>query len=157
MVTQLSEFQILSQTYQNLRLQHLTPVLTEQNISKFSSEEIYATVNNLYPEDNSQIADWCLSRLFELIQEDIANESSKIDEEGRITVDMRIFEPHLFAKTLGAIALNQDFFMKSEQIWDLSQYAMVYLKRHTNNLSFDDKSLALVSLMNFSNPTPGNF
>ena len=133
----------------------MTPELTENNISQFSSEDLYAAINNLFPHDDAQIANNCLKRFYELIQEDIGTESSSIDEEGRITVDMRILEPHLFSKIMGALALNPDLFYQCELVHDLGNYAMVYIKKHSLNFSFDDKCLSLVSILNFSNPSPG--
>lgn len=151
----IGDFQTLTHSYQQLREQYLKPNLTADNIAHLNSEELFAAVNNLYVGDDPLIGAAILNRLFELIQEDVGSESSTIDEEGRITVDMRILEPHLFAKIMGCISMNNDLFLACENIQDLAQYAMVYIKRQSLNFSFDDKSLALISILNFANPTPG--
>lgn len=153
----LHDFATLSHSYNSLREQYLTSELTKENIALLTSEELYAVVNNLMVNDNPDIANWCLIRFYELISEDINTDASSIDEEGRITVDMRVLEPHLFSKIMGALSLNPDLYFQTENIEDLGQYAMVYIKRHRLNFSFDDKSLSLVSVLSFANPTPGNF
>jgi hypothetical protein len=94
----------------------MKPKLNAESIAALNSEELFGAINNLFPQDDPEIANNCLLRFFELIQEDIGTDSSTIDEEGRITVDMRVVEPHLFAKTMNALAMNTDLYFQCEAI-----------------------------------------
>lgn len=151
----ISEFQTLSSAYHDLRSKYMTPVLSHEKIQTFSSEELYACVNNLFPSDSKETAGSCLTKFFELIQKDLSSESAKIDDEGRITVDMRILEPHLFSKILAALAYNPELYLQTEEVQDLAEYTLAYIKRHSSNFSFEDKCIAMTCILSFSNPTPG--
>jgi hypothetical protein len=65
----------------------MAPLLSDDQIQNFNSEELYACINNLFPSDKVETAGSCIAKLYDLIQKDVSSESTKIDEEGRITVD----------------------------------------------------------------------
>ena len=140
-----------------MREKYLGPELSDQKIQGFSGEELYACIENLFPQDSTETAASCLKRLFELIQQDVSSESAAIDEDGRVTVTMRVLEPHLFSKIIAAMSYCPELFLRAAEAQDLAQYALAYIKRHSMNFSFEDKSLAMTGLLSFANPTPGRF
>jgi len=133
----------------------LSEDLLEKDISQYSSEELYTIMSIFLPNQNFNtltLQQNFLNRFFELLQEDIESDSSLVNNDGVISVSKRIIEPHLFSKIVGGFSIYQHLFNGCEGIEKFGENCTNYLRYHSKNISFFDKSLALASLQNFPCP-----
>lgn len=129
--------------------QQLQATLTQEDVNTLNSEELYCLMSGFLTEENSDLVNYCMLRFYDLIKEDLRDES--------YGADMRVMECHMFSKIIGVIGLTKEPFVSAEAFGDFELYVDSFVKRHRGNFSFFDKALALSLIIDVGNPISGNF
>lgn len=128
---------------------NLQVTITQEDINNLNSEELYCLMSGFLTEANPNLANFCLLRFYDLIKEDLKDES--------YDTKMRVMECHMFSKIVGVIGFSKEPFMSAEAFDDFELYADSFIKRHSNNFSYYDKALALSLIIDIGNPISGNY